>query len=177
MGNQCEIVGHNFWVRATDLAQRHGFAFSVTLRLATGGRWIAYFVWQEKGTPSQLKNVQNLGKLSFIASGAGSVSGYQTFPDVSFPKEILDYDPTQASLRYTRMQYAKGVRLTMKVQRTPPRLLHFYMLESRPAVGNETLVMDGLVSNFAPNRDSEQVLVHGGPWAHVPALPFALRPE
>jgi hypothetical protein len=74
MSDAYEFVGHNFWARSTDLALQHGFAFSISLRLPSGSHWVAYYIWLEKGTPSQMKNINLLGKLSIIARGAHAVA-------------------------------------------------------------------------------------------------------
>ena len=176
MSDQYELVGHNFWARGSDLALEHGFAFSISLSLASGSSWASYYVWLEKSTASRNIHLDLLGKRSFIASGAHAHRTYQTFPDASFPKDILDWDSTRATLHYSRKQGEEAVSLMLVVPRKIPRVLRFRMFEPNPAKASETVVMDGFVGSFAATRSDQQHLVRGGPWAHAPGLPFRRNP-
>jgi hypothetical protein len=176
MSDQYELVGHNFWLRGTDLALQHAFAFSISLPLASGSSWVSYYVWLEKSTASRISDLDLLGKLSVIANGAHAHRTYQTFPDASFPKDILDWDSTRATLHYSRRQGDAAVSLMLVVPTKMPRVLRFRMFEPNPAKENETVVMDGFVGSVAARRSGQQYLVQGGPWAHAPGLPFRRNP-
>jgi hypothetical protein len=172
MSDTYELVGHNFWVKGSALAMQHGLTFSISLRLPSGSYWVAYYIWLENGTPSQLKTLEH-GKLSIIARAAQAVPRYQTFPGGMFPKDILDYDPSRGSLRYGRMKGTKAVRLMLIAQGKRARTLHFDMLEEASAAEDVQIVMEGMVANYGRKEAEQQVLQHGGPWTRPPAAPFA----
>ena len=176
MSDQYELVGHNFWARGSDLALQQGFAFSISLPLASGSSWVSYYIWLEKSTASRMSHLDLLGKLSVIANGAHAHRTYQTFPDASFPKDILDWDSTRATLDYSRKQGDAAVSLMLVVPRKIPRVLRFRMFEPNSAKGSETVAMDGFVGSAAAKPSDQQHLVQGGPWAHAPGLPFRRNP-
>jgi hypothetical protein len=176
MSDTYELVGHNFWMKGSALAMQHGFTFSISLRQPSGSYWVAYYLWLENGTPSQLKTLEH-SKLSIIARGRQAAPNYVTFPGGMFPKDILDYDPSRANLRYRQMKGAKVVKLMLMAHGKTARTLRFDMLEETPAAEDVAIVMEGMVANYnkGTKKDPQQVLQPGGPWTRPPAEPFSAR--
>jgi hypothetical protein len=154
-----ELVGHRFYAYEGSMSLVHRLTFSISLRLSTGKKWIAYYYWKEGGPePEDPKKV-------IVATGREVVPiPYRSAE--SFPKDIITGEPFSI-LRYSRHKRASVVMLSLNVHGVFPPL-EFRMKEPTPSHTEEAFTYKGITVLFSGGK-LEQVLSGSGVWSEAPA--------
>jgi hypothetical protein len=144
-----ELVGHRFLSRGDSMSLLHHFTFSISLRLASGSKWIAYYHWVEGGFSHQPKNLSNMKSVP-VASGRGVQPVSYRRAEV-WPKDVIKGEPNTI-LRYIRYQGASAVLLRLNAHGVFPPL-DFRMTELTPSSTQEDFTYNGITALWG-----EQVL-------------------
>jgi len=166
MSEWYELVGHSFTSLGDGMSLQHHFAFSISLPLTTGSRWIAYYHWLEgsqSNRPPESLSIR--GKETKIASGLGLAP--IKFPsDEGYPKDIIKGEPT-TKLNYTRFTTG-DVLIRLDVGGQKPRVvLDFRMAEPQTSPKHEEFSWNGFVVSWPANSEKggrKQVLGKNAWW-------------
>ena len=151
-----ELVGHRFIAHGDGMAVAHHLTFSISLRLASGNKWIAYYHWVEGGFYHHRKN---LPKGVVVARGRG-IGPLPYRSAEAWPKDIIKGEP-YSTLTYIRNEGTSTVLLRLNVQGVSPPL-EFRMMEPQSSPAQEAFTYNGNTAMW------EKQVLGSSVWGNTP---------
>ena len=150
-----EVRGLKFLVRSSGLVLNHVCTFSISLRIPSRKYWVAFYKWQEGADPYNDPHVYE--NVTTVASGAGVLPSILQLDDVSFPKDVLDFN-SRGTVEYVQKKNTKFVQLKIdSVGDSGSQTLRFNLAQSSTPTRNVRDVFSGVISLWVTSK-REQTL-------------------